>query len=69
MAMPVWTMVLSESEWRWLRNRDDSPWYPTMRLFRQKSPGDWPSVFTEIRTALEQRLQSTIPSPSGSGPG
>ena len=52
MAMPVWTMVLRESEWRWLRDRDDSPWYPTMRLFRQGNRGNWPEVIARMAEAL-----------------
>jgi len=44
-------------DWRWLLDRSDSPWYPTMRLFRQKSPGDWASVFAEITIALRERMR------------
>jgi ADP-heptose:LPS heptosyltransferase len=43
-------------DWRWLLGRDDSPWYPTMRLFRQKSMGDWAGVFREIEAALRQQI-------------
>jgi hypothetical protein len=39
-------------DWRWLIGRDDSPWYPTMRLFRQRTPGDWPEVFERVAAAL-----------------
>ena len=42
-------------DWRWLLDRDDCPWYPTMRLFRQKQPGDWAGVFDEIRAALARK--------------
>lgn len=38
LGVPVWTLLHSEADWRWLKNRDDSPWYPTMKLFRQKKP-------------------------------
>ena len=41
-------------DWRWLTDRDDSPWYPTMRLFRQTSAGDWPGVFRGMAAALSQ---------------
>jgi hypothetical protein len=51
LAMPVWVALSFAGEWRWLLGREDSPWYPTMRLFRQKRPGDWDEVFE--RTAAE----------------
>ncbi|MGN7612623.1 tetratricopeptide repeat protein [Magnetococcales bacterium HHB-1] len=52
LARPVWTILYSESEWRWLENRSDSPWYPSMRLFRQPLPKDWPTVMNEVAEAL-----------------
>ncbi len=52
LARPVWLLLHFVPEWRWLLNRDDSPWYPTMRLFRQKSPGDWPEVIQRVAQAL-----------------
>jgi tetratricopeptide (TPR) repeat protein len=45
LARPVWVALKKDAEWRWLREREDSPWYPTMRLFRQPTTGDWASVF------------------------
>jgi len=51
-AKPVWVMLPSETDWRWLANREDSPWYPTMRLFRQKPPGDWPELIQRVAKAL-----------------
>lgn len=53
MGKPVWVMLPFVSDWRWLLNRNDSPWYPTMRLFRQKSPGDWDTVCREIASELQ----------------
>jgi len=41
-------------EWRWLLDREDSPWYPTARLFRQRKEGDWPGVAREVAAALAQ---------------
>ncbi len=41
MGRPVWTLLKFAPDWRWLLGREDSPWYPTMRLFRQERPGDW----------------------------
>jgi Flp pilus assembly protein TadD len=48
LGKPVWTLLPFSPEWRWLLNREDSPWYPTMRLFRQPSPGDWRSVIDRV---------------------
>ena len=49
---PVWTMLSYAPDWRWQTERKDSPWYPTMRLFRQPAPGDWNGVFDQIAAAL-----------------
>lgn len=54
LGRPVWVALHTASEWRWLRDRSDSPWYPTARLFRQASPGDWPGVFEGMASALSQ---------------
>jgi tetratricopeptide (TPR) repeat protein len=53
-AKPVWTLLPFSPDWRWMLKREDSPWYPTMRLFRQPAPGDWDSVIGNIREALAQ---------------
>jgi len=52
LGRPVWVALKQNSEWRWLRERQDSPWYPTMRLFRQKAAGDWAGVFSAMAEAL-----------------
>lgn len=52
LGVPVWVALPYASEWRWLRDREDSPWYPTMRLFRQRRAGDWDEVFARISEAL-----------------
>jgi hypothetical protein len=52
LGAPVWTLIDRASDWRWLTTRDDSPWYPTMRLFRQPSAGDWDSVVEQVRAEL-----------------
>ncbi|MDR6378800.1 tetratricopeptide repeat-containing glycosyltransferase family protein [Paraburkholderia caledonica] len=49
---PVWVLSRYGSCWRWLGARPDSPWYPSMRLFRQREPGDWEPVIEEVRQAL-----------------
>lgn len=53
---PVWTLVPFNPDWRWLLNRDDSPWYRSMRLFRQTKRGDWASVVEAARAELEQQV-------------
>jgi hypothetical protein len=52
LGVPTWTLLPADADWRWMEDRDDSPWYPTMRLFRQQRPGDWASVIERVRVAL-----------------
>ena len=52
LGKPVWLLVSSIQDWRWLRQRDDSPWYPTARLFRQPEIGDWDSVIARVAREL-----------------
>ena len=52
LGRPVWTALTTSPEWRWLLQRADSPWYPSMRLFRQSADGDWGPVVTRIADAL-----------------
>jgi tetratricopeptide (TPR) repeat protein len=52
LGRPVWVLLPFVPDWRWLLDRDDSPWYPTARLFRQTDTGDWHSVVDRVRTAL-----------------
>ncbi|MCY4030384.1 MAG: tetratricopeptide repeat-containing glycosyltransferase family protein [Acidobacteria bacterium] len=49
---PVWTLLAFAPDWRWMLERNDTPWYPTMRLFRQPAPNDWTSVFHAVRREL-----------------
>ena len=53
LGVPVWTVLHRSAEWRWLRDRSDSPWYPTMRLFRQPREGDWVTVAADVAVALK----------------
>jgi ADP-heptose:LPS heptosyltransferase len=48
LGRPVWTLLPHEADWRWMIDRDDSPWYPTMRLFRQSARGKWRPVIDRI---------------------
>ena len=54
LGVPVWLALNNSPDWRWLLGRQDSPWYPTMRLFRQDIPGDWTGVFGNIAAALRR---------------
>jgi len=66
LGKPVWILLPHVSDWRWLRNRDDSPWYPSACLFRQQTQGDWPAVLTRVAEALRihyPALNTTPPKP------
>jgi Tfp pilus assembly protein PilF len=54
LGVPVWVALMQEADWRWMSDRNDSPWYPTMRLFRQRRRGDWEDVFDRIAAALDE---------------
>jgi len=53
LGRPVWTLLKRSPDWRWLLGRTDSPWYPTMRLFRQDVQGDWDAVIADVAAALK----------------
>ncbi len=48
LGVRVWVVLQAVPDWRWLIDRSDSPWYPTMRLFRQRTAGDWLEVFERV---------------------
>jgi hypothetical protein len=52
MAKPVWILLPHLSDWRWMQDRETTPWYPTARLFRQPAPGDWASVLNRVISQL-----------------
>jgi Flp pilus assembly protein TadD len=57
LGRPVWLLNRFHAEWRWLRERTDSPWYPTLRQFRQREPSNWGDVISDVRDALADRLE------------
>ena len=63
LARPAWAVLAYAPCWRWMLGRPDSPWYPTMRLFRQPKPGDWPGVIAQVEAALRDFAQGKNPSP------
>ena len=69
LGKPVWNFVKYHACWRWLRGRTDSPWYPTMRLFRQPEPGDWTSAVEEAAGALQALAAERRAAGGAEGPG
>jgi ADP-heptose:LPS heptosyltransferase len=59
LGVPVWLALPCIPDWRWLLDRSDSPWYPTMRLFRHKTADGWASVFDDIKAELVSLLGTT----------
>jgi ADP-heptose:LPS heptosyltransferase len=57
MGRPIWVALQYFLEWRWLLNRDDSPWYPTMKLFRQPERGNWDAVFVQMAIEVQKVMQ------------
>ena len=53
LGIPAWVMLQHAADWRWMVDTARSPWYPSLRLFRQPSPGDWASVIGAIRQELD----------------
>jgi Flp pilus assembly protein TadD len=58
MGKPAWILIPKAADWRWLLEREDSPWYPTVRLFRQQKPGAWEAPLERLRVALAAELES-----------
>jgi tetratricopeptide (TPR) repeat protein len=63
LGIPTWLLLPTCSDWRWLQQPADTPWYPAMRLFRQTQPGDWDSVIQQVSTHLQAfaGTSSTLP--------
>jgi len=52
LGVPCWVMLPFAPDWRWMLGRDDTPWYASLRLFRQATPGDWDGVIAAVAAAL-----------------
>ena len=65
LGKPAWVLIPKAADWRWMLEREDSPWYPSMRLFRQQRPGDWNDPLVRLRNALGQEL-ATAPAENAS---
>ena len=55
LGIPTWILIPEPADWRWLRGRTDTPWYPNVRLFRQQIPGDWQSVMAAVAHELQKQ--------------
>jgi hypothetical protein len=62
LGRPCWVMLRFAPDWRWLLEREETPWYPTLRLFRQRARGDWEDVVARVRAALQELVTSARPS-------
>ncbi len=58
MGKPIWTLLPFAPDWRWMLNRETTPWYPTMRLFRQPNRGNWEAVFQQVELELRKLIQT-----------
>lgn len=67
LGVPVWTLLIHEADWRWMMDRDDSPWYSTMRLFRQGTQGDWEPVIRRVEDGLRALAAGRAAGSNGRG--
>jgi len=68
LGIPVWTLSRHDACWRWMIDREDSPWYPSMRIFRQEIPGDWKGVIARVADELRRLVQPRIDNDPGRAP-
>ncbi len=61
LGVPAWVPLSTAADWRWFRDREDSPWYPSVRLFRQERRRDWAPVFDRMAAALAERVAASRP--------
>jgi tetratricopeptide (TPR) repeat protein len=59
-GIPVWTLLPFACDWRWMQDFEDTPWYKTMRLFRQSKPGDWDGVFLQVESNLKRYISTGV---------
>ena len=58
LGKPTWIMLPNPSDWRWMQDRTDTPWYPSVRLFKQPSPGDWDGMIAQVAQELTKFVKS-----------
>jgi hypothetical protein len=58
---PTWHLARTPPDWRWTLDRESSPWYPTMRIFRQNDAGDWDQVLDDVMKALADWTGASVP--------
>jgi len=61
LGRPAWLLLPRDADWRWLQERQDSPWYPSLKLYRQKMPGQWLPVLQSVRRDLESLAGNARP--------
>jgi Flp pilus assembly protein TadD len=61
LGLPVWLLLNSVPDWRWMRHRSDSPWYPSLRIFRQTESGNWQAVIERVRNAWMEYRKTSAP--------
>ncbi len=60
LGVPVWTLLPYVCDWRWMREFEDTPWYKTVKLFRQSKPGDWEDLFEQVASDLKRYISTSI---------
>ncbi len=58
LGVPTWIVLSAQGDWRWFVDGEDSPWYPSVRLFRQKTAGDWDEVFSRVAIELDALVKN-----------
>jgi hypothetical protein len=58
LGVPTWVLLKHEADWRWMDAREDTPWYPSLRLLRQPRPGDWDAVAQQLAESLRELAEA-----------